>query len=75
MMILGYVIDDSGCGDSGCIVKKPSGMATNGGCTCTKHIKREDLVHVKRGITDLLDLRNKNSLTIVEPDNGNTVAG
>ena len=23
-----------GCGDSGCIVRKPSGQATNGGCRC-----------------------------------------
>ena len=37
-------------------------MATNGGCTCTKHVKREDVLHVKRGIQDLIELR-KNSLT------------
>ncbi len=23
-----------GCGDSSCMVKKPKGMATNGGCRC-----------------------------------------
>jgi hypothetical protein len=23
-----------GCGDSSCLVKKPTGMATNGGCRC-----------------------------------------
>lgn len=25
----------NGCGNHGCIIKKPSGMATNGGCTCS----------------------------------------
>lgn len=25
-----------GCGDHGCLIKKPSGMATNGGCRCTR---------------------------------------
>lgn len=24
-----------GCGDGGCIIKKPSGMHTNAGCRCT----------------------------------------
>ena len=24
----------SGCGDNGCVIRKPSGMATNGGCRC-----------------------------------------
>ena len=48
--------------DNSCLVNKPKGMATNGGCTCTKHVKREDVLHVKRGIQDLIELR-KNSLT------------
>lgn len=26
--------DFKGCGDSSCYVKKPTGMATNGGCRC-----------------------------------------
>lgn len=25
-----------GCGDGSCLIKKPSGMATNGGCRCTR---------------------------------------
>jgi hypothetical protein len=25
-----------GCGDNSCLVKKPVGMATNGGCRCFK---------------------------------------
>ncbi|MEQ5857278.1 hypothetical protein NFI08_16515 [Halomonas sp. EF61] len=26
-----------GCTDGGCVVKKPNGMHTNGGCQCIKH--------------------------------------
>ncbi len=26
--------DFEGCGDNSCLVKKPKGMATNGGCRC-----------------------------------------
>ena len=25
---------ENGCGDGGCVIKKPSGMVTNGGCRC-----------------------------------------
>lgn len=28
--------DIEGCGDSSCIIRKPTGMATNGGCRCGK---------------------------------------
>ena len=28
--------DIGGCGDSSCLVRKPVGMATNGGCRCFK---------------------------------------
>lgn len=27
-----------GCGDSGCSVEKPTGMATNGGCRCLRDV-------------------------------------
>jgi hypothetical protein len=67
MVILGYYIKEEGCGDNSCLVKKPKGMATNGGCICTKHVKREDVLHVKRGIEDLLELR-KNNLTNGDAD-------
>lgn len=50
MMIRGYKIDDNGCGDNSCLVKKPTGMGTNGGCRCTQHVKPEDKIPVKRGI-------------------------
>lgn len=28
---------DSGCGNHGCCIAKPSGQATNGGCICYPH--------------------------------------
>lgn len=30
----------AGCGDSGCIISWPRGMATNGGCTCASPYER-----------------------------------
>ena len=26
---------ENGCGNRGCVIKEPIGMATNGGCKCT----------------------------------------
>lgn len=68
MMILGYFIAETGCGDNSCLIKKPKGMGTNGGCTCTRNVPRNDVLAVKRGISELIDLRKQHSLTSVEPD-------
>lgn len=27
----------SGCGDNSCVIRRPGGMATNGGCRCAMH--------------------------------------
>ncbi len=32
--------DLKGCTDGGCIIKKPKGMHTNGGCRCAREIQR-----------------------------------
>ena len=44
-----------GCGDSGCIYGC-SGMCTNGGCRCFKHLKTEDRMKVHKHIRILLKL-------------------
>jgi hypothetical protein len=37
-----------GCGDSGCIVARPTGMHTNGGCRCEAFELRRALQYYKR---------------------------
>lgn len=37
-----------GCGDSGCICRAPSGMATNGGCRCDDRTVRRALMMWRR---------------------------
>lgn len=40
-------VDLEGCGDHSCVVAKPGGMGTNGGCRCERvHLRRA--VHVLR---------------------------
>lgn len=40
-----------GCGDGGCIVQKPRGMHTNGGCDCLSDIRNPDTrVRLRKGI-------------------------
>lgn len=34
-----YEIGENGCGDNSCMIKKPNGMGTNGGCRCFSHIR------------------------------------
>lgn len=53
MKVLGYDISDSGCGSHGCVVKKPIGAGTNGGCSCFEQVKRGDMLSVKRIVTEL----------------------
>lgn len=38
----------TGCGDNSCIVARPSGMATNGGCRCDVHRLRSALNYWRR---------------------------
>lgn len=33
-----------GCGDHGCVIKKPTGMGTNGGCRCKDHRSKVNLI-------------------------------
>lgn len=32
--LLVYIKKLDGCGDGGCVIRRPSGMHTNGGCHC-----------------------------------------
>jgi hypothetical protein len=38
----------NGCGDNSCVVRTPSGMATNGGCSCEARELRRALQYYKR---------------------------
>lgn len=38
-----------GCGDGGCIVVRPQGQHTNGGCRCSRdHFKMQKVIHAYR---------------------------
>ena len=37
-----------GCSDSNCIIIKPEGMATNGGCRCLRELQRSDFETYKK---------------------------
>lgn len=39
---------DRGCGDGNCVVMRPRGMHTNGGCRCAKDMNAADVVFVRR---------------------------
>ncbi len=65
-----------GCGDGGCVIVRPTGMHTNGGCRCTYHM---DTMR-ERGVTRLL--RKAQQLVDVIPppqqesrEMGNDIAG
>lgn len=49
-----------GCGNHGCRVKKPTGMATNGGCTCSNDI----LLRIQDKLPDNLMTRGGRLLVI-----------
>ena len=54
MRIFGYELSDEGCGDSACLVKKPKGMATNGGCRCIRaDTPLSDALKIKRELDRL----------------------
>lgn len=36
-----------GCGDNSCVIERPQGMATNGGCTCGKQELRSAVVALR----------------------------
>lgn len=38
----------TGCGDNSCVVARPGGMATNGGCRCEAPVLRRALAYFKR---------------------------
>ncbi len=38
----------TGCGDNSCVVSKPSGMATNGGCRCEARKLRMAMMYWRR---------------------------
>lgn len=45
-----------GCGDSGCMIQRPRGMATNGGCQCMKALRdccRKDMETWRRFVMAL----------------------
>jgi hypothetical protein len=39
---------DHGCGDGGCVIFRPSGMHTNGGCRCARRMSTTDEIYVRR---------------------------
>lgn len=45
--------DVTGCGDNSCIVAKPSGMATNGGCQCSEMVLRRAVLELRARLTAL----------------------
>jgi len=52
--------DFEGCGDNSCLVKKPSGMATNGGCRCMENRGRNQQLWARASqIDEILDRINK----------------
>jgi hypothetical protein len=56
--------DMTGCGDSSCIIARPLGMHTNGGCRCLKSIDdrraRSDIQRTIAGLRrEVSDLRNR----------------
>lgn len=65
------VKDYLGCGDSGCLIERPKGMATNGGCRCLegitspeRRVKIRQAIHVLR--TEIAYLKQQMELTAQE---------
>lgn len=48
MNILGFYIPDEGCGAGSCLVRRPIGQHTNGGCTCAQTASREFRFEIAR---------------------------
>ncbi len=46
-----------GCGSNSCIIEKPSGPGTNGGCSCLKSLQTADRVRIEKFI---FKIKNKN---------------
>ncbi len=42
-----------GCGDNSCLIAKPKGMATNGGCRCFNGMRQADRIWVQKTILAL----------------------
>jgi hypothetical protein len=50
---------ENGCGNHGCVIKSPTGMAPNGGCKCTPRQIKTKLVN----LTAVIDrMNNKGAL-------------
>lgn len=45
-----------GCGDSGCVVKKPAGMGTNAGCRCLMGLAPDKHVAVRTALAHRREL-------------------
>jgi len=39
-----------GCGDNSCVIHKPTGMATNGGCQCLKALSSDQRREFVKGL-------------------------
>lgn len=53
-----------GCGDSSCIVAKPSGMATNGGCRCEKPALRRAVLTLRAQLHAAREAQDEQRATI-----------
>lgn len=46
--------DFKGCGDNSCLVKKPKGMATNGGCRCMQNRTNNQILWARVSQVDMI---------------------
>lgn len=58
----------TGCGDSSCIVRHPTGMHTNGGCNCEARELRRALAWYKRRAKFLEETIKELMITHIEPN-------
>lgn len=42
------LVEDHGCGDGNCVIFRPRGMHTNGGCRCARRMTSVDEMYVRR---------------------------
>ena len=49
----------NGCSDHNCIIKKPIGMGTNGGCKCIINMSRSNLMLLASRLNTILDKESK----------------
>ena len=42
-----------GCGDHSCVIEKPTGQATNGGCRCTPLVLRRRIWELENKVREL----------------------